>query len=239
MSPSSSGPGAAERWKQGGRETVRHWLAPVAHGLARAGVSPDAITLGGLALTFVGAIQLSRGRFTEGALWAIAGSVLDALDGPVARERGRETAFGAFLDSTVDRMSDTLLFLGVAAFYFYRPVLAARTLSGAMESRILGYEPVNDWMVGLSALLALAGAYMVSYTRARAEGLGLDCKVGWFERPERLIVLLGAALLGVGVWMEYALVLLMIMSWITVVQRVLHVRRRLAGAPPRSGRGAV
>jgi len=80
---------------------------------------------------------------------------------------------------------------------------------------------------------------MVSYTRARAEGLGLECKVGWFERPERLIVLLGAALFGVGVWMEFALLFLAIMSWITVVQRVLYVRRRLAQPTARSGRGAL
>jgi len=227
-----------ERWKQGGRAAVRGWLLPVARGLARAGVSPDVLTLGGLLLTLIGAIQISRGEFTVGALWAIAGSLLDALDGPVARERGRETAFGAFLDSTVDRVSDTLLFLGVSAYYFYLPVLTASTLSGVLESKYLGKAPVNDFLVGLSGLLALAGAYMVSYTRARAEGLGLECKVGWFERPERLIVLLGAALFGAGVWMEYALLFLAIMSWITVVQRVLYVKRRLAN-PSRAGRGAL
>lgn len=239
MSASRETPGAAGRMKAGGREAVRAWLQPVARGLARAGVSPDFLTLAGLALTAIGAVELSRGRFTIGAIWALAGSLLDALDGPVARERGRETVFGAFLDSTVDRVSDTLLFIGVAAYYFYRPVLTASSVSKVLESKYVGFEPVNDWMVGLTALLALAGAYMVSYTRARAEGLGTDCKVGWFERPERLIVLLGGALFGAGVWMEYALLFLAVMSWITVVQRVLHVRRRLAGAPPLSGRGAI
>jgi CDP-diacylglycerol--glycerol-3-phosphate 3-phosphatidyltransferase len=230
--------GAAERWKQGGRDAVRGWLLPVAQGLARTGVSPNALTLTGLLLTLAGGVEMSRGRFTAGALWAIAGSVLDALDGPVAREQGKESAFGAFLDSTVDRVSDTFLFLGVSLFYFYRPVLTASTLSGVLESKYLGMEPVNDWLVGLSGLLALAGGYMVSYTRARAEGLGLECKVGWFERPERLIVLLGAALFGVGVWMEFALLFLTVMSWITVVQRVLYVKRRLADSSPRAGRGA-
>jgi len=231
--------GAATRLKQSGRDAVRGWLQPVARGLARTGVSPDVLTLGGLVLTGVGAVEISHGRFTIGALWAIAGSLLDALDGPVARERGKETRFGAFLDSTVDRVSDTLLLLGVSAYYFYLPVLTASTVSSVLESKYLGNEPVNDWLVGLSGLLALAGAYMVSYTRARAEGLGLECKVGWFERPERLIVLLGAALFGVGVWMEFALLFLAIMSWITVVQRVLYVRRRLAQPTARSGRGAL
>jgi phosphatidylinositol phosphate synthase len=231
--------GAATRWKQGGREAVRGWLQPLARALARTGVSPDVLTLAGLGLTGVGALEISHGRFTIGALWAIAGSLLDALDGPVARERGKETRFGAFLDSTVDRISDTLLLLGVSAYYFYLPVLTASTVSSVLESKYLGNEPVNDWLVGLSGLLALAGAYMVSYTRARAEGLGLECKVGWFERPERLIVLLGAALFGVGVWMEFALLFLAIMSWITVVQRVLYVRRRLADPSPRAGRSAL
>jgi CDP-diacylglycerol--glycerol-3-phosphate 3-phosphatidyltransferase len=231
--------GAADRWKQEGRDRVRGWLKPVAQGLARTGVSPDVLTLGGLLLTLIGSVEMSRGRFTLGAVWAIAGSLLDALDGPVARERGKGTAFGAFLDSTVDRVSDTLLFLGVSAYYFYLPVLTASTLSGLLESKYLGMQPVNDWLTGLSGLLALAGAYMVSYTRARAEGLGLECKVGWFERPERLIVLLGAALFGVGVWMEYALLFLAIMSWITVVQRILYVRRRLADSSPRAGRSAL
>jgi phosphatidylglycerophosphate synthase len=230
--------GAAGRWKQGGRDAVRGWLKPVAQGLARTGISPNALTLTGLLLTLAGAVEISRGRFTAGALWAIAGSLLDALDGPVAREQGKESAFGAFLDSTVDRVSDTFLFIGVSAYYFYRPVLTASTLSGVLESKYLGQEPVNDWLVGLSGLLALAGAYMVSYTRARAEGLGLECKVGWFERPERLIVLLGAALFGVGVWMEFALLFLTVMSWITVVQRVLYVKRRLADSSLRAGRGA-
>ena len=227
--------GRPDAWKQSGRLAVRGWLAPVVRVLVRLGVTANLLTLAGLALTGVGAYCFARGRFTLGALWAIAGSLADAVDGAVARERGEVSAFGAFFDSTVDRVSDTLLFLGVALYYFYLPVETGQTVSGVLTAKFFGEDPVNDWLVGFSALVALAGSYMVSYTRARAEGLGTDCKVGWFERPERLIVLLGAALFGPGVLMEFALLILAVMTWFTVVQRVLHVRRRLGSAPLNPG----
>jgi phosphatidylglycerophosphate synthase len=232
LPPAGSRP---EDWKKSGRLAVRGWLSPLVRGLARLGVTGDMLTFAGLVLVAIGGYCFARGRFTLGAAWAIAGSLADALDGAVARERGEVTAFGAFFDSTVDRLSDTLLFLGVALYYFYLPVQTAQTVSGVLTAKFFGEDPVKDWLVGFSALVALAGSYMVSYTRARAEGLGTDCKVGWFERPERLIVLLGAALFGPGVIMEYALVILAVMTWFTVVQRVLHVRRRLGSAPLHPG----
>lgn len=235
MSETQPGGGRPEEWKRSGRLAVRGWLTPVVRGLVRAGITANLLTLVGLLLAAVGGYCFARGRFTVGALWAVAGSLADAMDGAVARERGEVTAFGAFLDSVVDRVSDTLLFLGVALYYFYLPVETGRTVSGVLSAKFLGHDPVNDWLVGFSALVALAGSYMVSYTRARAEGLGTDCKVGWFERPERLIVLLGAALFGPGVLMEFALLILAVMTWFTVVQRVLHVRRRLGSAPLHPG----
>jgi CDP-diacylglycerol--glycerol-3-phosphate 3-phosphatidyltransferase len=218
---------------------VRGWLAPLAHVLARLGVSANVLTLVGFALVAVGAFWFARGRFVLGALLALAGSLGDAVDGAVARERGEVSAFGAFLDSTVDRVSDTLLFLGIALYYFYLPVLTSSSVSRVLVAKVLNEDPVINWLVGFSALLALAGSYMVSYTRARAEGLGVDCRAGWFERPERLIVLLGAGLFGVSVVMEFALFFLAIMTWFTVVQRVLYVRRRLAQAPLPPGAGAA
>ncbi len=239
-SAARSGPvDAPAAWKSSGRLTVRGWLAPLAHALARMRVSPNAHTLVGLGLTAVAGFFFARGRFLAGALWAVAGALADAVDGAVARERGRVSAFGAVLDSTADRVSDSLLFIGVALYYFYRPVLVSSSLSRVLEAKYFRVDPVTDWLVGFSALVALAGSYMVSYTRARAEGLGTDCRVGWFERPERLIVLLGAALFGVSVVMEYALLFLAVMTWVTVVQRVLYVRRRLASAPLPPGPGAA
>jgi CDP-diacylglycerol--glycerol-3-phosphate 3-phosphatidyltransferase len=211
---------------------VRGWLRPIVGVVASTGVHPNLLSAGGLVLTAVAAAFFVRGQFTVAGLWAITGALLDAIDGAVAREQGRESAFGAFLDSTLDRISDTLLFLGVAAYYFYRPVLAAASLPATFEARLAGYGTVDDYFRGMAAVLALAGAYLVSYTRSRAEGLGIQCNVGWFERPERLIVLLGAALFGIGILMDIALVLLVVMSWFTATQRFLYVRRHLGSAPP-------
>jgi CDP-diacylglycerol--glycerol-3-phosphate 3-phosphatidyltransferase len=222
----------AKSIKETGREFVRGWLQPVVSGLARTGIHPNWLSVAGLTLTAVGAVFFLQGRFTIGSLWAIVGASLDAVDGAVARAQGRESSFGAYLDSTLDRVSDTLLFVGIAGYYFYRPVLAASSLSPGLNTRLLSHSPIDDWMRGMAALLALAGAYMVSYTRARAEGLGIEVNVGWFERPERLIVLLGTALFGAGILMDYALALLLIMSWLTAVQRFFHVRNSMGSTSP-------
>ena len=223
---------SAKSIKETGRELVRGWLQPVVGVLARTGIHPNWLSAGGMVLTGVGAVFFLQGRFTLGSLWAIVGASMDAVDGAVARAQNRESSFGAYLDSTLDRVSDALLFLGIAGYYFYRPVLAASSLSPGLNTRLLSHSPIDDWMRGMAALLALAGAYMVSYTRARAEGLGISINVGWFERPERLIVLLGAALFGAGILMDYALALLMILSWLTAVQRFLHVRSRMSTTSP-------
>lgn len=217
--------------KADARERVRAALDPVVELLSRAGVHPDWLSLVGLGLTAYAAYLFARGQFTAASLVALAGALFDAVDGAVARRQGRESAFGAFLDSTLDRVSDTLLFLGVAAHYFYQPVLAGERLVPDFQERLLGSTPVDDWLRGMAAVVALAGAYLVSYTRARSEGLGYPCRVGWFERPERLLVLLGAGLFGAGVIMDFALVVLVGMTWFTAVQRFWYVRRTLAGVP--------
>lgn len=196
----------AAQMKKNGREMVRGWLQPVVEAIAGTGVHPNLLSAIGLLLTAVAATFFWRGQFTVASLWAIAGSLLDAIDGSVARAQKRESVFGAFLDSTLDRVSDTLLLLGVAAYYFYRPVLASVSLPPTFEARLAGHGAMDDYLRGMAAVVALAGAYLVSYTRSRAEGLGIDCNVGWFERPERLIVLLGAALFGTGILMDGALV---------------------------------
>ncbi len=222
---------SAGRMKADARERVRAALDPAVELLARTGVHPDWLSAAGLSLTAYAAYLFARGQFTVGSLVAIAGALLDAVDGAVARQQGRESAFGAFLDSTLDRVSDTLLFLGVAAHYFYQPVAKSQLLLPAFEARLAGGSPVDDWLRGMSAVVALAGSYLVSYTRARSEGLGQPCRVGWFERPERLLVLLGAGLFGAGILMDFALVVLVGMTWFTAAQRFWFVRRKLAGVP--------
>jgi CDP-diacylglycerol--glycerol-3-phosphate 3-phosphatidyltransferase len=143
--------------------------------------------------------------FWLGAVLFVAGSVLDILDGALARAGGKSTAFGAFMDSTTDRMSEAFM-LGAIALVLVR------------DGSELG--------VGL-AVAAIAGSFLVSYTRARAEALGLRGDVGIGSRAERVVVITAGLVLAPWVPLALALALLAATAWITVLQRVLHVRRQL------------
>jgi CDP-diacylglycerol--glycerol-3-phosphate 3-phosphatidyltransferase len=197
------------------RAVVARGVDPVARGLLRSGVSPDVVTLvGGLGVV-AGAIGFgARGRFLEGALVVAGFALVDMLDGAMARARGRSTRFGALLDSTMDRLADGAIFGAVGYWYAVTD------------------EPV----VLVAALICLVAAQVVSYVKARAQSLGLECEVGIAERPERLVLVgVGALATGLGLaWaLPAALWLLAILSLVTVGQRVLHVRR----ADRRTGRG--
>jgi phosphatidylglycerophosphate synthase len=163
---------------------------------------------------------------------------MDTLDGGLARARNEVTRWGAFLDSTTDRIADAALFLGIAAFYTKVPLVMMASEDVTiylqlgppdMRERILTHA-MECWFYAVLAGMALAGAFLVSYTRARMEGLGVECKVGWFERPERLVVLLGAALFGAGsIVMPWALLALAVLSFFTAFQRMAYARSRLQG----------
>lgn len=235
---SASGPSAVERVKQSVRGTVRSLLDPLVGALARAGVDPDHVTWAGLLVTGVGAVLFAAGRFREGALVAVVGCAMDMVDGALARRKGGATRWGAFLDSTTDRIADAALFLGVGVHYA-RQALSTLKNEDALTDLLLGppiqtaivYDGVLEaiFYAGLAAL-AMIAALLVSYTRARMEGLGLECRAGWFERPERLVVLLGAALFGsASPVMKWALAILVVLSWFTVFQRVAYARARLHG----------
>jgi len=178
--------------------------------LARHGLSADMLTLFGL-LLHVGLVPLVlTGHFVWAVPLGIVAGVCDALDGAVARAGVGPTKAGAFLDSTTDRISE-LLVSGALAVYFARQ---------------------GQWWPVVGALVFMGAAQMVSYTRARAEALGVECKVGFMSRPERLVGL-GLGFLfspwHIGgtsflVWMVYLLALL---TSLTVVHRMVHVMRKL------------
>ena len=149
----------------------------------------------------------------------------DILDGELARRAGLASRFGAFLDSTLDRLSEALVLLGILGFYLRNLYALVLHPERALLQISTGLEPLTWAVVAFTAALALVGSFMVSYTRARAEGLGLDCKVGWFERPERLVLLVVAGLLRVFWAMSAALLLLAVLSFATAAQRVAHVHR--------------
>jgi len=182
---------------------------PVAQMLARLGLSPNAITLIGM-LGAVGAgLLASQGLLlAAGAATVIAG-VLDLFDGSVARLTGTKSKFGALLDSTADRVSEAAVLVGLAVYYAGEGSLAGVALSCA----------------------AMAGSMMVSYVRARAGGLGVDCEVGVFTRPER-VAAMGVGLIA-GQWVGVVLLVVVgataVLTTVTTVQRVLHVRRELDG----------
>lgn len=180
---------------------------PVAKGLARLGVSPNAVTFAGLAGAGVSAYLISEGVFWAGGVVMLLAGILDLFDGALARATGQDSDFGALLDSVIDRVSEIVVLLGLLLFY---------TRSGSVEGSVLVY-------------LAVGGSVMVSYLRARSEGLGIDCKVGIMTRPER-VAALGFGLI-IGHWLpSVVLVVLGAIAGLTILttaQRLFHTWRSL------------
>lgn len=226
-------------FKEASRRFAHGALDPLVRGLVAAGFKADHFTYLGLALSALSAWAFYDGQMRVGAVVLIAAGLCDILDGQVARVGGHVSRYGAFLDSSLDRLADALVLLGLAGFYasnlvglFVKSkVLVAQVAAGEIEPGIAlltmrGPVPAEAWlMLTLISVLALIGSFLVSYTRARAEGLGFECKVGFFERPWRVILLIVAGLVQVFWVMSLALILLTILSFATAAQRMLHVRR--------------
>ena len=205
-------------------------LEPVAGGLARIGVRADHLTALGLVFSLGAGLAFFEGWFRRGAILAALAGVCDLLDGQMARRRGATSRFGAFLDSTLDRVSEGVVLTGLAGFYIINLVELALDPTLVAQQVARGLEPRTWAAVALTAVVALLGSFVVSYTRARAEGLGLECRVGWFERPERLALVIVAGLFGVGPVMPGALLLLAVLSFATATQRVVHVWKNTRAA---------
>jgi len=180
-------------------------------GLARTRVTPNALTASGVVLCTAASILVffeSRNEllfYWLGAVLFVAGSVLDILDGALARTSGKGTPFGAFLDSATDRVSEGVM-LGAIALVFSRH---------------------HDELALAFAFAAVAGSFLVSYTRARAEALGLRGDVGIGSRAERVVVITAGLVLAPWGVLPWAIGLLAATAWLTVVQRILFVRRQL------------
>jgi CDP-diacylglycerol--glycerol-3-phosphate 3-phosphatidyltransferase len=194
----------------GARAAVAKVVEPVARGLLRIGLSPDAVTvIGTVGVSGAAAYFFPRGEFVPGILIMVLFVFSDMLDGTMARMQNRTGVWGAFLDSTLDRVADGVIFGSVL-------VWAVRE---------------QAWWVQVAAFVCLVGGFVISYARARAESLGLDCKVGVAERTERLLILLIPAFLyglGVPYILPAALMVLAVLVVITVLQRFVHVYRQAA-----------
>jgi archaetidylinositol phosphate synthase len=162
-------------------------------------LSPNTLTIIGFLITIVAALVIPK-SIRLGGILILIGGIFDTLDGVVARARGNTTKFGAFLDSVLDRYSDAFLFLAIAWYLIER----------------------NNFTGSLLSLGTLVGAFLISYARARAEGLGQSCHTGIMERPERLILLAIGAITG---WLIPILWIMLALTHITVLQRIYHVRK--------------
>lgn len=179
-------------------------MLPVGRGLAAIGLSPNVLTALGLLLNVGAGGVVATGAYPIGALAFLAASAFDAFDGAVARATGRATPFGAFFDSLADRYAESAILLGLAWS------LLTRAEHGLLAA----------------TAATLVGSLMVSYARARAEGLGVECEIGLLQRTER-ILLLSVGLLFADILLTPVIYGLALATNVTVVQRMLHVRKTL------------
>lgn len=189
------------------RTGFRRLLEPAALFLSRSRVSPSAITILGVIPAIAGGVAFARGSVRLGAILMGISGLFDLADGLVARLGKKESRFGAFLDSTLDRYSEIAIFIGLAVLFRGGP----------------GFYGV---------LLALAGSMMVSYTKARAEGLGAACQGGMLQRPERMVIVILGGLIGVRV-LEWAVWVVAVLANLTAVERLVRVGRAMRSS--RSG----
>jgi CDP-diacylglycerol--glycerol-3-phosphate 3-phosphatidyltransferase len=183
------------------RDLMRGIVDPIADRLVWLGFTPNTLTLIGFLMNVAVAVVLSQGQMRWGALAFVLASAFDGLDGALARRLDRVSRFGAFLDSTVDRLSEAAVFLGLLVWY---------TGQGAKQEIVLIYATI-------------VGSLMVSYSRARAEGLGMDCKVGLLTRMERSIVLFFGLLVQ---QVTVTLWVMAVLTNLTALQRMTYVWRR-------------
>jgi CDP-diacylglycerol--glycerol-3-phosphate 3-phosphatidyltransferase len=176
-------------------------VEPIGAFLNRLGIHPNTLTLFGLAGNLVGSIFLAQSNFLVGGLIILVMAPIDALDGTMARLRGEPSDFGAFVDSVIDRYSELLIFAGLLTHYL---------------------RTSQDILAGLT-FAAAAGSVLVSYTRARAEGLGFHAKVGILTRVERFVILVPSLVFGIP-WLGVGIIA--VFANITALQRILTVRKQ-------------
>ncbi|OIP87950.1 MAG: hypothetical protein AUK24_08840 [Syntrophaceae bacterium CG2_30_49_12] len=173
---------------------------PIVQVLGKSGLKPDTLTFTGLVISFAAAYLLGGGHFFFGGLLVLLSGLFDLVDGAVARFNNQATKFGAILDSTFDRISEAAILCGLMIWYI----------------------PKESTLEIVLIFAVLTGSFLVSYVKARAEGLGLECQVGLFTRAERVIALTVGLLIG---QVLIALWILLLFVYVTVIQRLLYVRK--------------
>lgn len=199
------------------RGVAHRVLGPVTRWLVRWRVHPNLVTTIGFIATLSAGWAFHRQEVRLAGFLVLLGGLLDIVDGHVARWSGLGSKFGAFYDSTLDRISEIVVFLGILSLY-----------------NDAQFE-VGDVAMIYLVMLAMAGSLMISYTRARAEALGLDCRVGLIQRAERVVLIGGAALFFGMAWQGFVLkaviVLLAVLTNLTAFQRIIWVYQHARGVP--------
>ena len=199
------------------RDVVYRIINPLTDWLVRHRVHPNLLTTIGFFLTCLGALMFHQHHAHLAGLFVLLGGLFDIFDGRVARLTGLGSKFGAFYDSTLDRISETVVFLGLLSLY-------------------------NDYRLELGdvgmiylIMLAMAGSHMISYTRARAEAMGLDCRVGLMPRAERIVLIGSSALFFGESWdgmvLKVVIVILAVLTNLTAFQRIAWVYKHARGVP--------
>ncbi|MBW1772771.1 MAG: CDP-alcohol phosphatidyltransferase family protein [Deltaproteobacteria bacterium] len=206
------------------RERYMKILSPVGNFLARVGVHPHILTVTGVVLSALAGLVYCNGSFFWAAWVLVLAGSCDALDGQIARQTDKKSQFGAFMDSTLDRYSDMFPLLGLAYYFAGGPAFYG-SASGTQGG------DCAYWTV-IITVLAITGSFMVSYTRARAEALGMSCKKGLMQRPERITLLIIGSLLGaipgIGtLLMKATLIVLALSTNVTAVHRMVYVKQQL------------
>jgi len=182
---------------------VRRHAERLMSAISRMPVTPNQITVVGTAITFLAALLVAMGQLRWGGVVLAIGGTFDILDGALARSTRRSYPYGAFLDSTLDRYSEGAMYIGLGAYF--------STVGGAL----------GRWLV-IATAAALAGSFLVSYVRARAQSLGFTCETGLFARPERVVVTAVGLIFG-GVVLYGVVFLLAILTNLTALQRIREV----------------
>ncbi|GAC1646123.1 MAG: CDP-alcohol phosphatidyltransferase family protein [Ktedonobacteraceae bacterium] len=199
----------SRRIQQWGKHLVMQLIRP----MARLGITPNMLTGIGLLLSLLTAGVIAQGFLFTGGLLVLLAGVFDMFDGAMARVQHSATTFGAFFDSTLDRYSESIILFGLLWYTLQRPT--------SFQDIVWPASHEQEWMI-LFIYAAIVGSLMVSYTKARAEGLGIECKVGLLARPERVVLLAIGLLSGTSIWI---LGILAVFSNVTAVERIVAVWR--------------
>lgn len=202
---------------------------PLIRWMIRSRIHPNAVTSAGFGVTLAAGFYFHQDHVRTAGFFVLLGGLFDLLDGRVARESGLASKFGSFYDSTLDRISEIVVYLGLASLY----------------NNVLTRE--GDVAMVYVVMLAMGGSLMVSYTRARAQGLGLDCRVGLMQRPERIVLLgISAMFFGLdfdGLFLSLVIILVAVLTNITAIHRIVWVFQHGAGVPlddgPTGGRAPM